>query len=269
MRWCRFVSKDGPCFGIVEDDRIVPVEGSPFTRYKRLRTKVPLEGTKLLAPVDNPTYYAIGRNYQGHMEGRARSGAVFPKEPWAWWRSASAISAHDDDIVLPPDCPEDIEYECEPMVVLGKGGKYLSRKEAEEAILGYTISNDVTQISWARQDPSSWRTKNCDTWKPIGPWIETDLDLAQAVCTVKYNGVTQVSWHIDRWYYSPVDVLMKISRYMTLSPGDVLTLGAEGMSPYLVDGDVVETEITGIGVLRNRYVKAKDWSDPRLRASIA
>jgi 2-keto-4-pentenoate hydratase/2-oxohepta-3-ene-1,7-dioic acid hydratase in catechol pathway len=168
MRWCRFVSKDGPSFGIVEDDRIVPVEGDPFTRHKLLRGKVPLAGTKLLAPVDNPTYYAIGRNYQGHMEGRARSGAVFPKEPWAWWRAASAISGHDDDIVLPPDCPVDIEYECEPMVVLGKGGKFFTRKEAEEAIFGFTISNDVTEISWARQDPSSWRAKNCDTWKPIG-----------------------------------------------------------------------------------------------------
>ena len=118
MRWCRFVSKDGPCFGLVESDRIAPVEGSPFTKYTRLRAEVPLQGTRLLAPVDNPTYYAIGRNYQGHMEGRARAGAVFPKEPWAWWRSASAISAHDDDIILPPDCPEDIEYECEPMVVI-------------------------------------------------------------------------------------------------------------------------------------------------------
>jgi Domain of unknown function (DUF2437) len=72
MRWCRFVSKDGPCFGLVEGERIVPVEGGPFTGFKHLRTTVPLESTKLLAPVANPTYYAIGRNYQGHMEGRAR-----------------------------------------------------------------------------------------------------------------------------------------------------------------------------------------------------
>jgi 2-keto-4-pentenoate hydratase/2-oxohepta-3-ene-1,7-dioic acid hydratase in catechol pathway len=255
MRWCRFETENGPSFGIVEGDRIVPVDGDPFAGYQARKTHVPLEGTRLLPPVDNPSYYAIGRNYQGHIEGRARAGSGKPKEAWAWWRSPSALTGHDSDVVIPADCPDDVEYECEPVVVLKKGGKNLSRKEAADAILGFTIGNDVTGMSWERRDPSSWRSKSCDTWKPLGPWIETDLNVEAAVCTVRYNGVPQVRWNISRWMFSPVDVLCKISRYMTLEPGDILTLGAEGMSPYLQHGDIVEAEITGLGMLRNRFVR--------------
>ena len=97
MRWCRFQSKSGPSFGIVEDDRIVPVEGSPFAKYKRGKGTVPLKGTTLLAPVEDPTYYAIGRNYQGHVEGRMRAGSTMPPKAWAWWRSSSALTGHDAD----------------------------------------------------------------------------------------------------------------------------------------------------------------------------
>ncbi len=101
MRWCRFEGKDGPSFGIVEDDTIAEVEGSPFTTFKRTRRKRPLKGVKFLAPVEDPTYYAIGRNYQGHVEGRARAGAPMPPAPWAWWRSASALTGTDSDVIIP------------------------------------------------------------------------------------------------------------------------------------------------------------------------
>ena len=245
MRWCRFMEGNEPSFGIVEGDTIVGVEGSPFTQYKRTRTTVPLKGAKLLAPVEYPTYYAIGRNYEGHVAGRLRAGAPMPPAPWAWWRSATALNGTDSDVIIPADCPDDVEYECEPVVVIGKGGRNFTREQAQDAISGYTIGNDVTGMSWERQDPSSWRSKNCDTWKPLGPWIETDLDVADAICTVRYNGVPQVRWRISNWIYSPVDVLVAISRYMTLSPGDILTMGAEGMSPFMEHGDIVEAEVTG------------------------
>lgn len=255
MRWCRFDTGERASFGVVEDDRIAEYDGAPWADHRRTGKSVPLKGTRLLAPVDNPTYYAIGRNYQGHIEGRMRAGSPMPPKPWAWWRSASALTGTDSDVIIPADCPDDVEYECEPVVVIGKGGRNFSRDQAADAIFGYTIGNDVTGMSWERRDPSSWRSKNCDTWKPLGPWIETDLDLDPAVCTVKYNGKTQVRWRITNWVYKPADVLAAVSRYMTLAPGDILTLGAEGMSPYLQHGDVVEAEITGLGILRNRFVR--------------
>jgi 2-keto-4-pentenoate hydratase/2-oxohepta-3-ene-1,7-dioic acid hydratase in catechol pathway len=255
MRWCRFETEDGPSFGLIEADTIVQVDGSPFSEFKRMRKKRPLKEAKLLAPVDNPAFYVIGRNYIGHVEGRARAGAPMPPAPWAWWRSASAIASTDSDIIIPADCPDDVEYECEPIAVIGKGGKNFTRREAQDAIFGYTIGNDVTAMSWARSDPGPWRSKNCDTWKPVGPWIETDLDVEAAVCTVLYNGVEQVRWHINNWIYHPVDVLITISRYMTLCPGDILMLGAEGMSPFVQHNDVVEATISGLGTLRNRFVR--------------
>ena len=118
----------------------------------------------------------------------------------------------------------------------------------------------MTSATWQATDTRAWRGKNIDTWKPIGPWIETDLNVDDAVCTVKHNGQQTVSWHINEWYFSPADVLASITRYITVNPGDILMMGTEGVrSPFVKHGDVVDISISGIGNLRNRFVKSVDW----------
>jgi 2-keto-4-pentenoate hydratase/2-oxohepta-3-ene-1,7-dioic acid hydratase in catechol pathway len=264
MRWCRFQAKGAPSFGIIEGDAIVPVSGSPFAEYRRSRSKVPLKDAKLLAPVvPKPIFYATSRNYRTSLlDNIVRTRRVFQTmEPWTGYRAATAITGPDSDVVIPADCPpDDVTFQGEIVVVIGKKGRLLSNEEAQDAIFGYMIGNDVTANTWAETDTRQWRGKNCDTFKPLGPWIETDLDVDQAVCTIRYNGRETAEWKVNAWFYSPADVLVAITKYMTVKPGDILMMGTDGVrSPYVRTGDVVEIEVSGIGVLRNRFIQSVDW----------
>ncbi len=262
MRWCRFEYKNAASFGIIEDDRIVPVTGSPFTEYERINAGVSLKRAKLLAPVEKPIFYATSRNYKKNLQdniGRSRS-MFAAAEAWTGYRAASAITGPDSDIVIPADCPDDVYFQGEVVVVIGKKAKNLTHDEAWDAIFGYTIGNDVTCDTWATTDTRAWRGKNIDTWKPLGPWIETDLNVDKAVCRVSLNGKETVKWNINEWYFSPADVLVSITRYITINPGDILMMGTEGVrSPYVKHGDTVEIELRGLGTLRNSFVKSVDW----------
>jgi 2-keto-4-pentenoate hydratase/2-oxohepta-3-ene-1,7-dioic acid hydratase in catechol pathway len=262
MRWCRFEHKNASSFGIIEDDKIIPVAGSPFGSYERLKTRVSLARAKLLAPVDKPIFYATSRNYRKNLQDSiGRSNRIFAMaEPWAGYRAASAITGPDADVVIPSDCPDDVYFQGEIVVVIGKKARHLTHDGARDAIFGYTIGNDVTCDTWATTDTRSWRGKNVDTWKPLGPWIETELDVDKAMCRVRYNGQELVGWNINQWYFSPADVLVAITRYITVNPGDILMMGTEGVrSPYVKHGDQVEVEVSGLGTLRNRFVKSVDW----------
>jgi 2-keto-4-pentenoate hydratase/2-oxohepta-3-ene-1,7-dioic acid hydratase in catechol pathway len=262
MRWCRFEYRNGPSFGIVEGDQIIPVMGSPFEKYERSKAKVALEKAKLLAPVEKPVFYATSRNYRTNLQDSiGRSNRIFAmSQAWAGYRAASAITGPDSDIVLPADCPDDVYYQGEVVVVIGKKARNLTRDEAWDAIFGYTIGNDVTCHTWATTDTRTWRGKNIDTWKPLGPWIETDFNVDKAVCRIRLNGKETVKWNINEWYFSPADVLVAITRYITINPGDILMMGTEGVRPpYANHGDVVEIELRGVGTLRNRFVRSVDW----------
>lgn len=255
MRWCRFADKEGPSFGIIEGDQIVPVLGTPFGEYRRSDARVALSGAKLLAPVIPPTFYATGRNYPEHLADRVAHGSTAPKEPWTGYRASNALVGTEEAVVIPADCPDDVEYEGELVAVIGKQAKHLSPDNALDVVFGYTIGNDISGMTWHKTDPRPWRSKNTDTWKPMGPWIETDLNLDEAVVTTSYNGKVMVEFKVTSWIFSLSDVLVAMTKYMTVYPGDVLWMGAEGVSPYLKHGDVVEIEVSGIGVLRNPVIK--------------
>jgi 2-keto-4-pentenoate hydratase/2-oxohepta-3-ene-1,7-dioic acid hydratase in catechol pathway len=124
-----------------------------------------------------------------------------------------------------------------------------------EAVFGWTIGNDISAMTWHKTDPRPWRSKNTDTFKPMGPWIETELNLDEAVAWIRYNGEVMTEFKVTSWIFSVTDTLVAMTKYMTIYPGDVLWMGAEGVSPYLKHGDVVEGEISGIGILRNPVVR--------------
>jgi 2-keto-4-pentenoate hydratase/2-oxohepta-3-ene-1,7-dioic acid hydratase in catechol pathway len=257
MRWCRINFKDRPTFGIIEGDRINLVAGSPFSEdgYKATKDSVPLEGTKLLAPVIPPTFYATGRNYAAHLADRVAHGASTPESAWASYRASNALVGTGETVIIPADCPDDVEYEGELVAVIGKKSRHLTHENALDAVFGYTIGNDITGMTWARGDPRPWRSKSCDTWKPMGPWIETEFDVEQAIAKTIYNDKVMVEFKVTSWRHGVADVLVALSKYMTLHPGDILWMGAEGVSPYMKHGDVVEIQISGIGSLRNPVVR--------------
>lgn len=190
MKWARYISDGKTFYGIYEDEEINEVRGSPFEGYTLSNIKHKISDIKLLAPVIPPTFYAAGINYERHIREAAEilgRDPILPEKADIGYRAANAIIAHEEPILIPKDATEKIQYEAELVVVIGKEVKNVSRENSLECILGYTIGNDVSERTWQAQDRTMWRAKNTDTFKPMGPWIETNVDLDQMETSVALN----------------------------------------------------------------------------------
>ncbi len=258
MIWCRFDKNGRVSYGLVEGDAVVAVDGDPFAQHSRTSTHHSLADVKLLVPVLPPTFYAIGSNYRTHVIERSKAkGFAQPKfydRPRVGYRANSALIATGEDIVKPKDSGPRFEYEGELVAVIGKRCRNVSPSEAADCIFGWTIGNDVTERDWQKNDPTNLRGKNSDTFKPMGPWIATGVAPQDMTTHVRLNHKTVHSFPTGNMLFSAAEVISDISRTNTLSPGDVVWLGTDELPQSLKPGDVIEIEITGIGVLRNRVV---------------
>jgi len=158
-------------------------------------------------------------------------------------------------VVIPAHAPPKMNYEGELVVVIGKQAKHLTEDNAFSCVFGYTIGNDVSERTWQRGDRTFWRGKNTDTFKPMGPWIETSVDLDKMETVIKVNGKETGRFHTNDMIFGIVPFIVELTKYFTLWPGDVIWMGTDGASPDIKADDVVEIELTGIGTLRNRFVK--------------
>jgi len=257
MRWLRYGDAGGTSWGILEGDRVVATEGSPFGEWQPTGRKHGLADVKIEVPLIPRTFYCAGRNYVRHLtEAKDESGAVpqIPQRPEIGYRAQNALIAHDEDVVIPRDATDAVQYEGELVVVIGKKARHLSEADAMSCVFGYTIGNDVSERTWQRGDRTFWRAKNSDTFKPMGPWIETAVDLDAMETRVRLNGEVRTRFRTNDMLFGIARFLSAMSQYLTLWPGDVMWMGTDGSSPNLRAGDVVEVEITGIGTLRNRFV---------------
>ena len=258
MRWARFDDGGTARYAIVEGDNLSPVHGSPFGEWERAGAARRLAETKLLIPVVPPTFYACGLNYAEHIRAvAARVGqpANLPDKPDVGYRANNSLIAHGETIVIPADATDAVQYEAELVAVIGKEAKHLTRENALDCVLGYTIGNDVSERTWQKSDRTLWRAKNTDTFAPMGPWIETDVDLDSLVTKVRLNGREVIAFPTNHMLFGVVDFLVAMSRYCTLYPGDVLWMGTEGAAENMRHGDVCEIEIAGIGTLFNPVVR--------------
>jgi 2-keto-4-pentenoate hydratase/2-oxohepta-3-ene-1,7-dioic acid hydratase in catechol pathway len=256
MRWVRFSQQDRLAYGLLEGDRIREVAGDPFRGYERTARLHELPDVKIEVPVVPATFYCVGLNYAAHvMEAAAKLGlkADLPKQPDVGYRAVNALIAHDEPVVIPPDATK-MQYEGELAVVIGKRAKHLSEEEALSCVLGYTIGNDVSERAWQKSDRTLWRAKCADTFKPMGPWIETDVDLDALETRVRVNGIETTRFRTNAMLFGVATFISTMPRYITLHPGDMIWMGTDGTSPDLKAGDVVDVEITGIGTLRNPFV---------------
>lgn len=256
MRWIRFSRHGRTAYGIVEGERIIEVGGSPFEEFERTATVHPLADVKIEVPVIPPTFYCVGRNYAEHIRAVAAAQGRepnLPTRPDVGYRAASALIAHGEPVIMPRDA-EIVHYEGELAVVIGKKAKGLDEAEALGCVLGYTIGNDVSERGWQKSDGTLWRAKNSDTFKPMGPWIETEIDLDALETRVRVNGNETTRFRTNDMIFGVARYISAITQYITLYPGDILWMGTDGGSPELAPGDVVEIEITGIGALRNSFV---------------
>ena len=256
MKFARFSHAGQSGYGIVEHDTVLVIEGTPFGPWQRTGGSIPLDQVQIDVPVTPGNFYAIGMNYPEHVQERARLAgtlAELPSRPEPGYRSANALVAHGQPIVLPADT-DSVQYEGELVVVIGKRAKHLREAEALQCVLGYTIGNDISERKWQKVDRSFWRCKNSDTFKPMGPWIETDVDLDALRTTVRVNGKVQIEFGTNHMIFGVARFIATITEYITLHPGDVIWMGTEGASTDLHAGDDVEVEISSIGTLRNPVI---------------
>jgi 2-keto-4-pentenoate hydratase/2-oxohepta-3-ene-1,7-dioic acid hydratase in catechol pathway len=148
-----------------------------------------------------------------------------------------------------------VQYEGELVAVIGRKCKNLTRDNALSAVLGFTIGNDVSERSWQKADRTMWRSKNTDTFKPMGPWIETDVKLEDLVTTIRLNGEQLIEFPTNHMIFGVVDYLVAMTRCLTLYPGDVVWMGTEGATANMKHGDRIEVAISGIGTLTNPVVR--------------
>lgn len=258
MRWIRFTTEGKTRYGIVEGDRIQRVSGDPFDGYETENVFFNFDDIKIEIPVLPRTFYCAGLNYAAHVLEVARKNGVepnLPKQADIGYRANNALIAHDEFVIIPADATEKVQYEGELVAVIGKKARNLSKDDALTCVLGYTIGNDVSERTWQGSDRTLWRAKNTDTFKPMGPWIDTEFQPALALTTVKVNGETTTTFRTAEMLFDVATFISKMSQYLTLYPGDVIWMGTDGSSPNLRANDVVEIEISGLGVLRNTFIK--------------
>ena len=255
MRWLRYEVDGRESYGIVEGDEVVAVKGDPFAGYERTALRRKLDAVKFLVPVIPKTFYAAGLNYAEHVTEMAKKRGEEPKLPPnadIGYRANNALIADGEPIVIPKDATDLVQYEAELVAVIGRQAKHLSERDALSCVLGWTIGNDMSERTWQRQDRTLWRAKNTDTFKPMGPWIETDFDLDKAETIVRVNGRVTDRFRTNHMIHGVAKFLARMSQYLTLYPGDVVWMGTP---ENLKHGDVCEIEITGIGTLRNPVVR--------------
>lgn len=246
----RYMTTDGPRFGIVKDGMIFRLPTDPFRApaFKGEDIIGPAEDLLLAPPVTPTKIMCIGRNYVARAQ---ENNAPVPENPMLFFKPPSALTAFDTPIVLPTDIGR-VDLEAELAVVIGRQAHKVSRDEALDYVFGYTCANDVSARVLQKVDGQWGRAKGFDTFCPLGPWISTDIENpSNLAIKARLNDDTVIDGNTSNMVFDVPYLIEFISHVMTLEVGDVILTGTpEGVS-QINDGDTVEIEIEGIGTLRN------------------
>ncbi|WP_038056659.1 fumarylacetoacetate hydrolase family protein [Thermodesulfobacterium hydrogeniphilum] len=250
MKIGRFLVENKVIYGIIKNSEIFEIK-SPFEKLELTGKIYSLEEVKVLSPVLPSKIIAVGLNYKNHAEELKMK---LPEEPILFLKPSSAVIGPEEDIILPPESKE-VHYEGELAVVIGKNiYRPNNFKKVEEAILGYTCFNDVTARDLQRKDGQWTRSKSFNTFAPIGPFIETEVDPNNLKIETKVNGKIKQSSSTKELIFDVFYLVKFISNIMTLYPGDVIATGTPPGVGELKEGDIVEISIENVGVLKN-FVK--------------
>ena len=255
MRIGRYTHDGEVAFGVVEGStgaggEIAELAGHPFGPVTFTGKRLPISAVRLLPPVLPSKVVAIGRNYAEHA---SEMGGDVPEQPLIFLKPSTAVTGHGGAIAYPPSSQR-VDFEGELAVVIGRLCRDVSEAEAMQAVLGYTCANDVTARDQQKADGQWSRAKGYDTFCPLGPWIETEVDPADLRITTTLSGETKQDGRTSQIVHKIPDLIAYITSCMTLLPGDVILTGTPaGVGPMQV-GDEVAVEIEGIGRLSNRVV---------------
>lgn len=250
-RYVRFEYGGAIRYGILDGRQVTSLEGSPFGEHSMGDLSVDISRVRLLAPVEPSNVVAVGLNYQSHLGQRAPAEypGLFSKYP-------TSIVGPDADIVRPPDS-RNLHYEGELVIVIGKRAKNVSVREAADYVFGVTAGNDISERDWQGADLQWLRAKGSDTFGPVGPWVVTGLDYSDLLLESRVNGEARQSGRTSDLIFDVETIVSYVSRYITLSPGDIIFTGTPGSTRAMEPGDVVEVELEGVGVLRNTVVQGR------------
>lgn len=242
---------DDITYGTVEPDGIRLYHGSPFFHWERSETVLPITEVKLLSPVIPTKIIAVGRNYVDHA---TELGNDVPDIPAIFLKPPTTVIGPMAPIRIPPGVGR-VEHEAELAVVMGKVTRNVRPDDAAEHILGYTAANDVTARVLQRTDVQWTRAKGFDSFCPLGPAIDTEFDPAEPnSITCSVNGELKQDGTVSDVVFDVPQIVTFVSSVMTLLPGDVILTGTPAGVGPIEDGDRVEVEIEGIGVLMNPVV---------------
>jgi 2-keto-4-pentenoate hydratase/2-oxohepta-3-ene-1,7-dioic acid hydratase in catechol pathway len=226
----------------------------------------PLKDCRLLAPIPRPqkNVFCVGRNYKLHIEEGARARGVepsYPKVPEFFSKPPTAVVGHGGEVCVSQSVTKQFDYEVELAVVVGKTCRNVKKSDAYSVVFGYTVLNDFTARDLQRDHGQWFKGKGLDTTCPIGPWIVTADEFGPARghrIALRVNGATRQNSDTADMLFGVDDIIESLSAGLTLDPGDIICTGTPsgvgmGLEPqvWLQDGDVVEAEVEGIGVLCN------------------
>lgn len=252
MKYAKFINPENRIrYGIVEEDNVMELSGNTYSGYTKTSTFHSLDNIKLLPPCEPSKIVAVGLNYMDHAREMNRE---IPDEPMLFMKPGTSVTGHENSIQYPAHMSERVDYEGELAVIISKEARMVKQKYALDYVLGYTCINDVTARDLQRRDIQFTRAKGFDTFAPIGPFMETEIDTSNTGLTTYLNGEQRQNSSTSNLIFSVPKLVSFISGIMTLLPGDIIATGTPSGIGSMKPGDIVEVEIEGIGRLRNYVV---------------
>ena len=250
-KYVRYTHEGQESYGILEGDTVRELVGDIFSAPTPSGKTLKLSEVNLLAPCKPTKVIAVGLNYRSHIGNRPVPGypGLFAKYP-------TSIIGQEKNIVMPSDAT-DLHYEGELVIVIGKKAKNISVSKAPNYIFGVTAGNDVSERNWQLADLQWLRAKASDTFGPVGPAIVTGLNYNDLLLQTRLNGELRQSERTKDLVYNVEAIVSYISHYVTLFPGDLIFTGTPGTTKAMKPNDIVEIELEGVGILRNKVVSSQ------------
>ena len=247
MKFVRFAEGNKALYGLVEGDGVIELRGNIFKSYAKTRKHHALKDIRILPPCQPSKVLGLGLNYRQHA---VEINMKLPPNPLLFYKATTAIIGHNEPIIIPPNAGQ-VDYEGELTVVIKDCCRDVTEADALNHVLGYTVGNDVSDRAAQRGDGQWCRAKSFDTFCPIGPFIETDLNPDNVRIETRVNGQLKQNSNTNDMIFGVRHLISFLSRSATLLPGDIIMTGTpQGVGP-IKPGDVVEISIEGIGTLRN------------------
>lgn len=246
MKRLRYLKDNQAHYGMLEGETVYRLGSLYEPQTGKEKADGPIQSVRILPPCEPTKIICAAKNYPwGENPAKSPRPILFFKPP-------SSIIGHGENIVY-PSSSQQVIFESELVAVMGKVARSVSLKDALKYVLGYTCGNDVTAYDFVLRDNATFHGKSFDTFCPLGPYIVTDLDPEDTMITCRVNGEVRVKGSTKNKYYSCGELVSFISEIMTLFPGDIIMTGTPDIGD-ITQGDVVEVDIDGIGVLKNRVV---------------